>query len=80
MSKLKSNTGTSTMDVESLTNYIDVNKIANSIEKVHHILNRVRRKHNTEAIATWEMILASLQMKWRDAMVEVQSNGKYNFQ
>lgn len=60
--------------------YINVNQIANSIEKVNATLTICRQIGNEEAIATWERILASLQCRWREAVVEVESNGKYSYQ
>jgi hypothetical protein len=67
------------MATEDSARYVDVNDIADSIEKVHKILIFNRKRGNTESIITWERILAALQMRWRDAMVEVRTNGKYNF-
>ena len=61
---------------------VNVNKIASSIEKAHNVLKNLKatRKPNREAIATWERIIAALQSQWRNAMVEVASNGRYSFE
>jgi hypothetical protein len=60
--------------------YFNVNKIAESLEKANKILETCKGNGNVDAITTWERIVASLQMKWRDAMVEVNTNGKYSFE
>jgi hypothetical protein len=61
-------------------NIVNVNQIAESIEKTHIVLKRVRKSGNQEAVATWERILASLQFRWRDAKIEMDTNGRYSFQ
>jgi hypothetical protein len=62
--------------------YVNVNKIADGIEKATIVLESLLQKEqpNFEAIATWERIRASLQMRWRDCMINVQTNGRYSFQ
>jgi hypothetical protein len=55
----------------------DVNKIAESIEKAQRIYDGAT---NPEARATWAKILYQLRLNWDDAMIEVQTNGHYNFQ
>jgi hypothetical protein len=73
-----------TMNPIDSARYINVNKIANSIEKANRVLidlhSGASGRYNEEAVATWNRIIAALQMKWRDAMVEVQSNGHYSFE
>lgn len=62
----------------------NVNAIANSIEKANRVLEALLSgdtgNYNEEAIATWTRIIASLQMRWRDAMVEVETKGHYSFE
>ncbi|VVC05157.1 Uncharacterised protein [uncultured archaeon] len=59
--------------------HYNVNHIANSIEKTANILENCRKIGNKNAIATWERIQASLQRKWTDALVEMQSGGRYTY-
>ena len=67
-----------------LQSNINVSQIAIAIEKASIVLNNLRAGGilgvNTEAIATWERILASLQHKWMSGMIEVQTNGHYTFE
>lgn len=70
---------TSTVDPNESRKIVNVGTIAASIEKAEKTLNICIVNQNIEAIATWERILASLRMKWRDAMVEVETNGNYTF-
>ena len=71
---------TNAVDSEISQKYVNVNKIAESIEKANYVLDNCKKIGNLDAIATWERIVASLQFKWRDAMVEAQSNGRYTFE
>lgn len=58
----------------------NVNKIVESIEKAEVVLKRVQEFRNIEAIITWTRILAALNWQWQDALIEMQTNGKYSFQ
>jgi hypothetical protein len=64
--------------------YIDINKIANGIEKATLILEKLKRGGmlgiNYDAIMTWERILYSLRMHWNNAIIEIQTKGHYTFE
>jgi hypothetical protein len=64
--------------------YVNVNKIADSIEKATIILEKLRRGGtfgiNYDAIMTWERILYSLRMRWNNAIIEIQTKGHYTFE
>lgn len=67
-------------DPFDVKNVLNINKIAESIEKAEVVLKRVQKSGNIEAIATWTQILAALNWRWREAMVVMQTNGRYSFQ
>jgi hypothetical protein len=69
-----------TVDPEISKKYINVSALASSIEKAHRTLNICIHNGNQDAIDTWVRICAALQMKWRDALVEIQTNGHYTFE
>lgn len=58
---------------------INIDKIAQSLEKANTVLLTTQSIGNAEAIATWERIVAALQHRWRDAQIEVSTNGHYSF-
>jgi hypothetical protein len=62
--------------MKNKNNTRNVNRIADSIEKVHNILAETT---NSDARLTWTRILYKLQLNWRDALVEIETNGKYQF-
>lgn len=59
---------------------INVNKIVESIEKANIVLDRCKVSGNKEAIITWTRILAALNWQWQNALIEMQTNGKYSYQ
>jgi hypothetical protein len=68
-----------------LKSNINVNAIANALEKTSKVLAELRLGGSTgvvnaDAIATWEIIQASLQRKWMDAMIEVSTKGNFTFE
>jgi hypothetical protein len=62
--------------------FMNVNKIADGLEKTSRLLVELRSKAvpNSDAIATWERIQANLQCQWRDAGIEISTNGHYTFE
>ena len=68
---------TPVLNVSELARVRDVTKIAESIEKVHRVLERVTASGNKGAIHTWNIVMARLRMQWMDAMIEVSTNGNY---
>ena len=77
---LPSNKPKPVMAPQDACKYLDVNKIANSIEKAHKTLLLCKRIGNVEAVATWERILAALRHRWNEAMIQVVTDGRYNFE
>ena len=58
----------------------DINRLAMAIEKIEIVLDRVIAGGNHDAILTWARIMAKAKMDWTDAMIEVETNGRYQFE
>ena len=75
-----------TIDVEPVMTVAEagrirnVNEIAENIEKVHRILERVKESGNKGAIQTWSIVMTRLKTQWMDAMIEVKTHGTYSNQ
>jgi len=67
-------------DTDSNKKIVNVNQIVEAIEKANIVLERAKASGNVEAISTWTRILASLQWRWRDAKIEMDTHGRYSFQ
>lgn len=55
---------------------IDVDSIAKAIEKTERLLKNTT---NPDAKMIWMRNMHQLKLTWQNAMVEIETNGKYNF-
>jgi hypothetical protein len=59
---------------------LDVTRITESMDKVENMLTKLREENgNPEAITTWLRVKKNLLIEWQDALVEIQTNGKYQY-
>jgi hypothetical protein len=59
---------------------IDLDRIANSIEKVDRMILRMKHIGNRDGLATWQIVRNRLRLEWEDAMLSVHTDVKRNYQ
>lgn len=55
--------------------YRNLDEIARNLDQVRTILDRVSESGNIESRRTWLRVLANLQLKWDDALIEYNTRG-----